>query len=32
VDRSPEPLNDVPYLTAFPYLGHPHEGYEHSHD
>jgi hypothetical protein len=24
--------NDVPYLSAFPYLGHPHEGYEHSHD
>ena len=24
--------NDTPYLSAFPYLGHPHEGYEHSHD
>ena len=23
--------NDVPYLTAFPYLGTPHQGYEHSH-
>lgn len=24
--------NDVPPLSAFPYLGHPHEGYEHEHD
>jgi len=24
--------NDLPYLTTFPYLAHPHEGYEHSHD
>jgi hypothetical protein len=24
--------NEQPYLTAFPYLAHPHEGYEHSHD
>ena len=24
--------NDLPYLDAFPYLGTPHEGYEHSHD
>lgn len=24
--------NDVPFLTTFPYLGHPHEGFEHSHD
>ena len=24
--------NDVPYLTAFPYLGTPHEGFVHSHD
>lgn len=31
-DRIPEPGNDVPYLTTFPYLGHPLEGYEHSHD
>jgi hypothetical protein len=31
-DRLPEPMNDVPYLASFPYLGHPSEGYEHSHD
>jgi len=31
-DRIPEPGNDVPYLATFPYLGHPLEGYEHSHD
>ena len=24
--------NEQPYLSAFPYLAHPHEGYEHSHD
>ena len=24
--------NDVPYLTTFPYLGLPHEGYRHAHD
>jgi len=24
--------NEQPYLAAFPYLAHPHEGYEHSHD
>jgi len=24
--------NDVPYLTTFPYLALPHEGYMHSHD
>jgi len=24
--------NDVPYLTSFPYLAHPYEGYNHSHD
>ena len=24
--------NEQPYLTTFPYLAHPHEGYEHSHD
>ena len=24
--------NDVPYLTTFPYLGRPHEGYRHDHD
>ena len=24
--------NDKPYLATFPYLAHPHEGYEHSHD
>ena len=24
--------NDVPLLPEFPYLGTPHEGYEHSHD
>lgn len=24
--------NDVPYLSTFPYLATPHEGYEHSHD
>ncbi len=24
--------NDVAFLAGFPYLGHPHEGYEHSHD
>lgn len=24
--------NEQPYLPAFPYLAHPHEGYEHSHD
>lgn len=24
--------NDVAPLAAFPYLGHPHQGYEHSHD
>ena len=23
--------NDVPYLSEFPYLGTPHQGYEHSH-
>jgi hypothetical protein len=23
---------DVPFLTAFPYLGTPHEGYDHRHD
>ena len=31
-DRIPEPLNEGPYLGDFPYLSHPHEGYEHSHD
>ncbi len=25
-------INDVPYLNVFPYLGTPHEGFEHSHD
>jgi hypothetical protein len=24
--------NDVPPLPGFPYLGHPHQGFEHSHD
>jgi hypothetical protein len=24
--------NEQPYLATFPYLAHPHEGYEHSHD
>jgi hypothetical protein len=24
--------NDVPYLTHFPYLGTPHQGYDHVHD
>ncbi len=24
--------NDVPYLSSFPYLALPHQGYEHSHD
>ncbi len=24
--------NEQPYLSTFPYLAHPHEGYEHSHD
>jgi hypothetical protein len=24
--------NDVPYLGAFPYLGTPHNGYNHDHD
>ena len=24
--------NDLPYLDTFPYLGTPHQGYEHSHD
>lgn len=24
--------NDVPPLPDFPYIGHPHEGYEHEHD
>lgn len=24
--------NEVAYLSAFPYLAHPHEGYEHFHD
>ncbi|MCM8749578.1 DUF4331 domain-containing protein [Thermomicrobiaceae bacterium CFH 74404] len=24
--------NDVPPLRDFPYIGHPHEGYEHEHD
>lgn len=24
--------NDVPPLGVFPYLGHPHQGFEHSHD
>jgi len=31
-DRVPEPLNEVAYLEEFPYLSHPNEGYEHSHD
>jgi len=25
-------INDVPYLSSFPYLADPQEGYEHSHD
>jgi len=24
--------NDIEYLNSFPYLAHPHEGYEHHHD
>jgi hypothetical protein len=24
--------NDVPYLASFPYLGTPHQGYDHEHD
>ena len=24
--------NDVPYLAAFPYMGTPHDGFDHSHD
>lgn len=24
--------NDVPFLSAFPYLGRPHQGYRHQHD
>ena len=24
--------NDVPYIDAFPYLGTPHQGYEHDHE
>ena len=24
--------NDVPYLANFPYLGTPHQGYDHRHD
>jgi len=24
--------NEAPYLTSFPYLAHPHSGYEHGHD
>jgi len=24
--------NDMPYLTSFPYMGTPHEGYRHEHD
>lgn len=31
-DRIPEPLNDVKFLSKFPYLGLPHEGFEHFHD
>ncbi len=31
-DRVPEPGNEMPYLSSFPYLSHPHEGYEHTHD
>ncbi len=31
-DRIPEPGNDVKYISTFPYLGTPHEGFEHSHD
>ena len=37
-DRSPNDLigdgvneNDVPFLTTFPFIGTPHQGYEHSH-
>jgi len=25
------PANDVPYLAVFPYLGLPHEGFNHTH-
>ena len=24
--------NDIPYLDTFPYLGTPHQGYDHAHD
>ena len=24
--------NEVAFLGTFPYLGHPHQGYEHTHD
>jgi len=24
--------NDLPYLASFPYLGHPHEGFDHEHE
>jgi len=24
--------NEGPYLPTFPYLGHPHSGYDHEHD
>lgn len=31
-DRIPEPGNELRYLSKFPYLGTPNEGFEHSHD
>ena len=24
--------NDLPFLSAFPYIGTPHQGYEHVHE
>ena len=37
-NRSPNNLvgdgvdeNDMPFLTSFPYIGTPHQGYEHDH-
>jgi hypothetical protein len=37
-DRSPNDLigdgvneNDVPFLASFPFIGTPHQGYEHTH-
>jgi hypothetical protein len=31
-DRIPEPGNELRYISTFPYLGTPNEGFEHSHD